>query len=177
MTRSIRRSLAAALVVLAAALPAGAQVRTVSSAAPSAAAASLVVASHNVTATAAARPGAAPRASVLPGDVLRFTLTFTNATAKPVRNVELRDPIPAGVRYVAGSARSSRADARLEFSADGGRSWSAAPTESVVVDGKAMTRAVAPDRFTHVRWVVTGAVVPGAVVTADFEARVNGAGA
>ena len=167
MTRRTCSSVLAALSAVVLALPAQAQARP-------AASASIVVSSVNLTATAAAK-GTAPRATVLPGDVLRYTLTFTNATSGAVKNVELRDPVPAGVHFVAGSAHASRADARLEFSADGGKSWSAAPTESVVVDGKTVERAVPADRYTHLRWVVAGAVVPAAVVTASFDTRVGGA--
>lgn len=167
MSRPFRSALLAALLAVVPALAARAQARP--------ATASIVVTSRNVTAAATARAGTPARTSVLPGDVLRYTLTFTNATSGPVKNVELRDPIPAGVHFVAGSAHASRPDARLEFSADGGKSWSAAPTESVVVDGKTVVRAVPADRYTHLRWTVAGAVAPSAVVTADFDTRVGGA--
>jgi len=168
MTRRTCSSLLAALLAVVVALPAQAQARP-------AASANIAVNSVNVTATAAAKGAAPVRTTVLPGDVLRYTLTFTNATSGAVKNVELRDPVPAGVHYVAGSARASRADARLEFSADGGKSWSAAPTETVVVDGKTVERAVPADRYTHLRWIVAGAVAPTAVVTASFDTRVGGA--
>lgn len=171
--RSVTRSLLTLSSVMAlGALPARAQQPT-ANATPS-----ITVAATNTTAAAdAKKKGGAPRTAVLPNDVLRYTLTFTNSTERPVRNVELRDPIPAGVRFVAGSARVSRPDARLEFSVDGGRTWSASPTESVTVDGKATTRPVSADRFTHVRWLVTSAVAPRATVTAEFDARVGGDGA
>jgi len=173
MTRHIRSTLA--LVVLLATsvvMPATAQQAV--HPAPS-----IVVSARNTTAAdevaRKARPAA--RTTVQPGDVLRYTLTFTNSTAKAVRDVELRDPIPAGVQFVAGSARASRADARLEFSVDGGASWSAQPMESVLVDGRQVRRPVPAARFTHVRWVFAGIVPANGTVTADFDVRVNGAGA
>lgn len=168
MTRFTRSTLAAALMLLSAALPARAQQAAVRDAAPS-----LVVAAVNTTAQAEAdRPA---RNTVRPNDVLRYTLTFTNPTARSLGNVELKNPIPAGVHLVAGSTHASRRDALVEFSADGGRSWSAQPTESVVVDGRQAMRPIPADRYTHVRWTVRGAVGPQATVTADFEARVGGA--
>lgn len=168
-----RTTLALASALALGALPANAQQAAVRSAP------SISVRALNTTAAAEAakKKGGAARTAVLPGDVLRYTLAFTNSTDKPVRNVELRDPIPAGVRFVAGSARASRPDVRLEFSADGGRTWSAAPVEAGMVDGKPVSRTIAPDRYTHVRWLVTGAVAPHAMVTAEFDARVGGAGA
>lgn len=107
------------------------------------------------------------------GDVIRYTLTFTNTVGKAVRGLELKDPIPAGLQFVDGSAESSRADATLEFSADGGKTWSAQPTEPVTVDGKTEERPVPAERYTHVRWMVAGWVQPRATVTAHFDARVG----
>jgi uncharacterized repeat protein (TIGR01451 family) len=136
------------------------------------AASALVVKAENRTAAAAAARGARRRdAQVRAGDVLRYTLTFTNTAGRPVREVALQNPVAAGLQFVGGSAAASRDDARAEFSADGGRSWSAQPTETVTIDGAAVTRPVAPERFTAVRWTVTGFVAPGATVVAHFDAR------
>jgi hypothetical protein len=41
----------------------------------------------------------------------------------------------------------------------------------VTIDGKSVERAIAPERYTGVRWIVDGWVTPGATVTAQFEAR------
>lgn len=169
MSTTLRTTLALALLLPGLAVPARAQAK---------ASPTISVTALNTTARAEAQAkGGAARTAVQPNDVLRYTLTFSNATDKPVHNVELRDPIPAGVRFVPGSAHASRADARLEFSADGGRTWSAAPSETVTVDGRSVVRAIPAERFTHVRWVVAGAVAPRATVTADFEARVARGGA
>jgi hypothetical protein len=88
-----------------------------------------------------------------------------------VREVALQNPVAAGLQFVAGSASASRQDARAEYSADNGATWSVRPMETVTIDGKAVQRAIAPERFTGVRWVVNGWVSPGATVTAQFEAR------
>lgn len=165
MTLRIRSLLLGSLLALPIAATAGAQGRTSTSAAPS-----LVVAAMNTSAGASRR-------SVRPNDVLRYTLTFSNPTGRSLANVELKDAIPAGVHFVAASTHASRADARVEFSADGGKSWSAQPMETVMVNGQPVQRAVDADRFTHLRWVVAGSVAPGAKVVADFEAKVSGAGA
>ncbi|HEX2092172.1 MAG TPA: hypothetical protein VHG28_07200 [Longimicrobiaceae bacterium] len=132
----------------------------------------LVVTTDNRTAAAEAARGAPRRdAGVRPGDVLRYRLTFTNVAGRPVRSVALSNPLPEQFRFVPGSTRASREDARAEYSADGGRSFSLQPMEEVVVDGRRVQRPVAPERYTHVRWIVGGWVAPGATVTAEFEAR------
>jgi uncharacterized repeat protein (TIGR01451 family) len=167
--RSMTRRFSLALVLLLATLVTARPV--MAQAAARSASPSLVVAALNMTAEHESPRSA--RTSVRPNDVLRYTLTFTNPTSRALGNVELKNPIPAGVRFVAGSTHASRSDARVEFSADNGQSWSAQPMESVVVDDKPVVRAIPSERFTHIRWVVRGAVAPQATVTADFEARVG----
>ena len=133
---------------------------------------SLTVAATNRTAAEAAARGTARQDStVLPGDVIRYTLTFTNTLDHAVRGLKVSNPIPAGLHLVGGTTWASRDDARLEFSIDGGKTFSAQPTESVTVDGRSVQRPASPERYTTVRWVVAGEVAPKAVVTARFEAR------
>ena len=136
----------------------------------------LVVTATNRTAAAEAEAGA-PRsdAAALPGDVLRYRLTFRNPGQQPVRGVVLNNPVAAGLIFVAGSARSSRDDVVTEFSTDGGRSWAAQPMEEVTDEsGRRVRRPAPPEKYTHVRWTVTGAVTPGTTVTAEFDARLAG---
>jgi uncharacterized repeat protein (TIGR01451 family) len=131
----------------------------------------LVVSAENRTAMAATS-GRRTDATAHAGDVLRYKLTFTNVAGRPVRNVALQNPMAAGLEFVAGSAKVSRTDAQAEYSIDGGKSWSAHPMETVTIDGKSVERAVSPERYSAVRWIVSGFVAPRATVTAEFEARV-----
>jgi uncharacterized repeat protein (TIGR01451 family) len=166
------RLLAAAL----AAFPAGA--RAQAAAAPQAAAPprALVLVAENRTAAQAAARGA-PRgdARARPGDVLRYRLTFTNLTPRPSHAVRLDNAVPAGLRYVGGSTRASRGDVLAEYSADGGRSWSARPADTVQVAGRAVPREVPAERYTHVRWQVPGPVAPRAAVVVEYDLRVAAA--
>jgi len=142
---------------------------------PAAARPTLVVAAENRTAAAEAARGAARRDTTLrPGDVVRYRLTFVNAAPHALRGLALRNPVPAGLRYVAGSARASRADVRLEYSADSGRTYAERPAEQLVVDGRVTERPVAPERFTAVRWTLAGELAPRQTVVAEYEARVAG---
>ena len=135
-------------------------------------ASALAVSAENRTAVAAAARGAKRAdANVHAGDVLRYKLTFTNTAGRPVRQVALQNPVASGLQFVAGSATSSRQDARAEYSADNGATWSVRPMETVTIDGKRVERAIAAERYTSVRWIVDGWVPPGATVTAQFEAR------
>jgi uncharacterized repeat protein (TIGR01451 family) len=165
MKSSISAKLLGLLLAATFAAPARAQ-------APARAASALAVTAENRTAMAAEARGARRAdAAVHAGDVLRYQLTFTNTAGRPVRQVALQNPVARGLQFVAGSATSSRQDARAEYSADNGATWSARPMETVTIDGKRVERAIAPERYTGVRWIVDGWVNPGATVTARFEAR------
>jgi uncharacterized repeat protein (TIGR01451 family) len=129
----------------------------------------------NVTARAEAARGA-PRAdsTVRPGDVLRYHVSFVNTRPTAVRNVALNGPLPAGTAYIAGSAKAAQGGVQPQFSIDSGKTFSANPIITVVVDGQTVTRPAPPERYTNVRWVVESWVQPKATITADYEARLLG---
>jgi uncharacterized repeat protein (TIGR01451 family) len=141
----------------------------------------LVITAENLMAGDAAHQeiarGGGDAKTVLPGDVILYRLTFTNTTEVPVRNVEFKDPIPAGFRLVIESATADRDDVVVTYSIDGGQIYSADPLIEVVVDGERLTRPAPPELFTHIRWLVTGWVQPGAQVTAEFRAQLPAADA
>lgn len=133
----------------------------------------LVITAENLTAAAEAARGA-PRGDtrLRPGDVVRYTLTFTNPTQGEVRDVVLHNPLPAGLVFIAGTATASRDDARLEFSIDGGATYAAEPMVEVVENGRTIRRPAPPERYTDIRWTVTGQIQPGAQVVARYEVRI-----
>jgi uncharacterized repeat protein (TIGR01451 family) len=159
-------SLALALTVI------GGAVRAHAQQAPAPEVQALTVTATNRTAAAEAERGT-PRSDVniRGGDVVQYRLSFTNVNPRAVRQVVLSNPIPAGFRLVPGSLSATRDDARAEFSADGGRSFSAQPMEEVVVDGRRVRRPIPTDRYTHVRWTVEGMIAPNQTVHADFHTR------
>jgi uncharacterized repeat protein (TIGR01451 family) len=130
----------------------------------------LVITAHNVTAEAA---GVRKNSAVAtPGDVIRYALVFTNVTAGPVKNIQFVDPIPQGTVYVLGSAAADR-PVRLEYSIDGGKTYSARPVIAVVQDGKQVEQPAPRERYTHVRWTVLGSLASGAKVMAEFRTQIS----
>lgn len=117
-----------------------------------------------------AERGGDPNA-LLPGDIVLYRLTFTNTTDQRVRNVEFKDPLPAGLTYIDGSATADRADVVVTYSIDGGQTFTARPMIEKVIDGELVTRPAPPDMYTHIRWLVSGWVEPDAQVTAEFRAQ------
>ncbi len=109
--------------------------------------------------------------ALLPGDIVRYRLLFTNITAVPVRNVEFKDPLPTGLQYLGSSATADRDDVAISYSIDGGDTYLSQPMIEDVVDGELVTRPAPPEMYTHIRWMVPGWVQPGAQVTAEFRAQ------
>lgn len=165
-TRLLQAGLVAGLVVAAAGMRVAAQQRE-----PQA----LVITARNLMAGDQRHQALADSSALLPGDVVEYRLVFTNLNATPVRSIELKDPIPSGLRYVIASAKTDRDDTLIEYSIDGGTTYSAQPMIEVMVDGKPQQRPAPAQRYTHVRWTVQGSVQPGAQVTAEFQARLPGA--
>lgn len=128
----------------------------------------LVVTAENITALASPVPRGGDARVLRPGDVVRYRLTFTNVTADSVRRVQFSDHVPIGLRYVAGSATSDRPDVVIEFSIDGGRTYSTAPDIDVVENGKKVRRPAPPDSYTDVRWTGRGWVKSRAQVVSEF---------
>ena len=139
----------------------------------------LVITAENLMASdarhAALEAEGGDRNAVLPGDVVLYRLTFTNTADVPVRAVELKDPLPAGLRYVTGTATADREDVAVAYSIDGGLTYSAQPMIETMENGRRVERPAPPELFTHIRWIVGGWVEPGAQVVAEFRAQLPAA--
>lgn len=134
----------------------------------------LVITTVNITAESAKKAGQErnDKAMARPGDVLGYSLAFTNVTHGPVTNVQFVDPLPQGLVYRTGSARADK-PVRIEYSIDGGKSYTARPTIVVVENGKRVEKPAPREAYTHIRWTVSGPLAPGAQVTAGFQAEVG----
>ena len=104
--------------------------------------------------------------SVVPGDTVVYTITFTNIGDEDADNIVVTNPIAAELAYVDGSAFG--ANTTIEFSVDGGATWGASDSLTVVDGG--VERAATGSDFTHIRWVVNGTLPAGRQGTARFAA-------
>lgn len=107
--------------------------------------------------------------SVVPGDKVVYTITFTNVGDEVADDVVVTNPIDANLTYVRGSAFG--AGMTIEFSADGGQSWGS-PADLTVTDAGG-ERPAEPADYTHVRWTLDGELAPAATGVARFSATVN----
>ena len=92
-----------------------------------------------------------------------------------MRGVVFTNPVPTGLHYVDGSAGADRDDVLVEYSTDGGKTYSTRPMVTEVVAGKRTQKPALPEQYTHVRWTVRGSIASGASVTAEFRATLPAA--
>ncbi|MCZ6772860.1 MAG: hypothetical protein O7G83_12920 [Proteobacteria bacterium] len=110
-----------------------------------------------------------PAATVVPGDDVIYTITFTNTSEESADNIVITNPLAGELTYVAGSAFGP--GTTIEFSVDGGISYAAADELTITEDGE--VRPAQPDDFTHIRWVMQNELQAGAQGLARFRARLN----
>jgi uncharacterized repeat protein (TIGR01451 family) len=113
-----------------------------------------------------------PLASAKPGDQIEWDIVAVNAGDTPAMKLATVERVQAGTAYVAGSAHGSHA--HVEFSLDGGKTWSAAPTLAVKhPDGTTTVRKADPSLYTALRFVADGALAPKGSESYTYEVRVK----
>lgn len=107
------------------------------------------------------------------GEIVRYDVTARNTGTNPAKNLVPVGTIPIGTVYEAGSASSTNA-LRVEFSIDGGKTWSVSPMVKVRnAAGVLVEKKASPARFTAVRWISEKPLDPKSTVTYDYEVRVK----
>lgn len=108
-------------------------------------------------------------ATVVPGDDVIYTITFTNISDEVAENVVITNPISDNLTYVEGSAFGPGTN--IEFSVDGGTIYGELSALTVEVDGE--SRPARAEDITHVRWTMQDELQAGAKGMAQFRARLN----
>ncbi|MDH4164263.1 MAG: hypothetical protein OEW15_16490 [Nitrospirota bacterium] len=112
----------------------------------------------------------AARANVTPGDMVIFTTSYSSNVKKPAENVAITNPVPEHMVYVDRSAEG--AGTRIEFSIDGGKTYSA-PEKLIVTVGPGKTRPALAADYTHIKWTLTKPLQPGGKGSVSFRAKVK----
>ena len=107
-----------------------------------------------------------------PGETVRYDIVATNEGTDPASKLMPVGKIPAGTAYEAGSATASNA-LRVEFSIDGGKTWSKSPTVKVVTQSGTIEKKADPATYTSVRWIAEKPLAPKASVSYHYEVRVK----
>ena len=104
------------------------------------------------------------------GDEIHYTVRVRNPGKTPVSDIVVTKRLPFGVRYQLGSA--SWPACEMHFSADGGKTFTPAspgPGASGSKSKKGPRKAPTAD-YTHVRWVLSKPLAPGATALLRFRA-------
>ncbi len=107
-----------------------------------------------------------------PGETVRYDIVATNEGTDPATKLMPVGRIPAGTAYEAGTASASNA-LKVEFSIDGGKTWSRTPTVKVVTANGTVEKKADPATYTTIRWVAEKPLVPKASVSYRYEVRVK----
>ena len=109
----------------------------------------------------------AGKASVKPGDIIKYTVIAKNNSRCLLRNLVLKQPIPRGTNYLKDSATAVDG-AQLLFSIDGGKTFVAKP----MVGGEAAPATA----YNYLRWKFAGKMKPNAQVQTTYELQVKSPG-
>ncbi len=104
--------------------------------------------------------------TVVPGEVVIYTITFQNISDEPAENVVITNPIAETLTYVDGSVFGPGTD--IQFSVDGGQNF--ANRDALTVDEDGSVRPAEARDFTHIRWVMQTELAAGAQGLARFSA-------
>jgi uncharacterized repeat protein (TIGR01451 family) len=112
------------------------------------------------------------KATVNPGDVLRYIVKGQNAGDVAAKKLAVTQPIPKKTVFVLGSATDA-SRAKLTYSIDNGKSFVEKPMVQVKLpDGKVETRSAPAEVYTHVRWSFAQALNPKAAIDASYQVKV-----
>lgn len=111
--------------------------------------------------------------TVKSGEIMNWTITSTNEGNAPARDYKAVGNIPAGTQVVAGSV-SADGSAKVTYSIDHGKSFSAQPTiEEKQADGSTKKVAAPTSMYTQIRYEWADPLNEGARLSAFYKVRLN----
>ncbi len=119
--------------------------------------------------------GLSNNASLRPGETIRYVVTASNVSDRAIKKLVVNQPVPNGSIYVLGSATLPDIEgAKLDYSIDGGKTYSQNPTIKVkLADGKVVDRPAPESMYTHVRWSFGDNFPAKTVVDATYQVRIR----
>jgi uncharacterized repeat protein (TIGR01451 family) len=111
-----------------------------------------------------------------PGQTVEYRVVVTNTGNEPLPggNALITGPVPAAMDYLADTATPASDTAMLEFSADGGQSFSEKPMVMKTNDkGQEELVEVLPAEYTAARWMILQALAPQETLTFNYRVTVR----
>jgi uncharacterized repeat protein (TIGR01451 family) len=108
-----------------------------------------------------------------PGDVVVYTITYSNTGKGSLVDAVIINPVPQGVVYMLDSAEGK--DAEIKASIDNGRSWQKPPATVLMknADGTETAKPAGAERYTHLQWTVKKPLAPGQSGRVSFKVNVK----
>ena len=111
--------------------------------------------------------------TVKSGELMNWTITSTNEGNAPAREYKATGVIPPGTQVVPGSV-SADGSAKVTYSIDHGRSFSAQPTiDERQPDGSTKKVPAPTSMYTQIRYEWTDPLNEGAKLSAFYKVRLN----
>lgn len=104
------------------------------------------------------------KASVRPGDIIKYTVVAKNNSRCPLKNLILKQPIPKRTNYLKDSAMAIDG-AELLFSIDGGKTFVAKPMIG--------TEVAPANDYNYLRWKFIGRMPANAQVKTTYKLQVK----
>ena len=133
---------------------------------------------QSIIATASGRVDWKPlpeNASLRPGETIRYVVTASNISDRQIKKLIVNQPIPKGSVYVLGSATLPKIEgATVDYSIDGGKTYSEKPTIRVKLEnGEIVTRPAPDNMYTNVRWRFGDKFSAKTVAYATYQVRIR----
>jgi uncharacterized repeat protein (TIGR01451 family) len=114
-------------------------------------------------------------ASLRPGETIRYVVTASNTSDRQIKKLVVNQPIPKGSVYVLGSATLPKVEgATLDYSIDGGKTYSEKPTIRVKLgNGEIAIRPAPESMYTNVRWSFGDNFSAKTVAYATYQVRIR----
>ena len=114
-------------------------------------------------------------ATLRPGETIRYVVTASNTSDRQIKKLVVTQQIPKGSVYVLGSATLPKVEgANLDYSIDGGKTYSEKPTIRVKLEnGEIVTRPAPDSMYTNVRWRFGDNFSAKTVANATYQVRIR----
>jgi uncharacterized repeat protein (TIGR01451 family) len=108
-----------------------------------------------------------PFTTIVPGESIRYVVTYANTSGTPVSGIVVALPLPREMTLASAIETSPGTD--VAYSVDGGASFGALATLSVS-EPSGLTRPATLADVTTLRWAIASALAPGASGTVGCRA-------
>ncbi len=108
------------------------------------------------------------------GDVIRYTMSGKNNSARPLKDLVITQPLPKQTTYILNSVTVKNNGAKIVYSIDNGRNFVEKPTiQAKLPYGKFQIRPAPAELYTHLRLNFNKLIAPTTVVNATYQVKVR----